>query len=85
MLNMHSPKLYGTVTVGERGQIAIPTEARDELGIKPGEKLLIFQGMHKGALMITRLDQLEQFFAKMSERMDNFKHVIKQAKHEANH
>ena len=30
----------GTVKVGERGQIVIPKQIRDELGITPGETLL---------------------------------------------
>lgn len=29
------------VTLAERGQIVIPKEARDELGLKPGAKLQI--------------------------------------------
>ncbi len=32
----------GSVTVGERGQVVIPAEARERLGIQPGEKLLAF-------------------------------------------
>lgn len=31
---------YGAVTVGERGQISIPAQARRDLGIEPGDKLL---------------------------------------------
>ncbi|MBU0608750.1 MAG: AbrB/MazE/SpoVT family DNA-binding domain-containing protein [Armatimonadetes bacterium] len=32
----------GASTVGERGQIVIPAEARERLDIKPGDKLLAF-------------------------------------------
>lgn len=32
----------GAVTVGERGQVVIPAEARERLDIKPGDKLLVF-------------------------------------------
>ena len=31
----------GTVKVGERGQIVIPKQIRDELGINPGDNLII--------------------------------------------
>ena len=34
---------YGTATVGERGQLVIPSEARTELGINPGDKLLVMK------------------------------------------
>ncbi len=40
--------LYGLVTVGERGQIVIPKEARDHFDIKPGDKLLILGDRKKG-------------------------------------
>lgn len=32
----------GSATVGERGQVVIPAEARERLDIKPGDKLLVF-------------------------------------------
>ncbi len=38
------PKLYGSVKVGERGQIVIPQEARVELGLRTGDKLLALGG-----------------------------------------
>ena len=34
-------KFFGIVTVGERGQIVIPKEARKILNIKKGDKLII--------------------------------------------
>ena len=37
-----SRRFYGTVTVSDRGQIVIPAEARRELGIDVGDKLLVF-------------------------------------------
>ena len=40
------PRFWGSATVGERGQVVIPADARQELDIKPGDKLLIFSGMH---------------------------------------
>jgi AbrB family looped-hinge helix DNA binding protein len=36
------PKMYGAVTVGERGQIVIPAQARKLYHIKPGDKLVVF-------------------------------------------
>jgi AbrB family looped-hinge helix DNA binding protein len=40
--------LYGTVTVGERGQIVLPIEARKHFNIKPGDKLLVAGDIKKG-------------------------------------
>lgn len=33
--------LFGSVKVGERGQVVIPKEARDIFGIRPGDKLVV--------------------------------------------
>jgi AbrB family looped-hinge helix DNA binding protein len=40
--------LYGTVTVGERGQIVLPIEARKHFNIRPGDKLLVAGDLKKG-------------------------------------
>ena len=34
-------KLYGTTTVGTKGQIVIPVKAREDLKIIPGDDLLV--------------------------------------------
>jgi AbrB family looped-hinge helix DNA binding protein len=60
---MHS--FYGTATVGERGQIVIPAEARGELEISPGDKLLVMKHpMHDG-LMIFKIEAAQQFLAEV--------------------
>ncbi len=52
---------YGSVTVGERGQIVIPAEARNDLDIKPGDKLLVMlHPMYKG-LMISKIEAVQGF------------------------
>ena len=37
-----------TVTVGEKGQIVIPKQAREIFGIKPGDTLLVLGDAQKG-------------------------------------
>ena len=44
-------KYAWTVTVGEKGQIVIPKQARDVFGINPGDTLVIL-----GAVSYTHLD-----------------------------
>lgn len=45
------------VTLAERGQIVIPKEARDALGLKPGARLQI--RVEKGRLLIEKKVQLD--------------------------
>ena len=51
---------FGAVTVGERGQVVIPAEARKEFGIEPGDKLLIMRGPGKHGLMLGKLDEMRE-------------------------
>ncbi|RLI10095.1 AbrB family transcriptional regulator [Candidatus Bathyarchaeota archaeon] len=44
--------IYGIVTVGERGQIVIPKEARDQFDIKPGDKLVVAGDIKKGIAIV---------------------------------
>ena len=32
---------FGTVTVGQRGQVAVPARARKHLGLEPGDQLVV--------------------------------------------
>ena len=41
-------KYAWTVTVGEKGQIVIPKQAREILGIKPGDTLIILADEKQG-------------------------------------
>lgn len=52
---MKGPKgkhIFGTVKVGERGQIVIPKEARDVFGIKPGDTLLMLGDEEQGIAIV---------------------------------
>lgn len=44
-------RFYGSVTVGERGQIAIPAQARRDHGFEPGQKLIVLGNEDGVALM----------------------------------
>jgi AbrB family looped-hinge helix DNA binding protein len=43
---------YGAVTVSDRGQIVIPAEARRDLGIEVGEKMLVLGGPRGGLFLV---------------------------------
>jgi len=58
---------FGSVTVGERGQIVIPAEARAELGIQPGEKLIVMRHPVNKGLMIFKFDAMREFLDEMEK------------------
>jgi len=51
---------YGSVTVGERGQVVIPAEARADLNLKPGDKLLVMRPPFKEGLMISKIEDVAE-------------------------
>lgn len=61
--------LFGTVTVGERGQIVIPKQARETFAIKPGDSLLVFGDEAQG-IAITKADDFMDRVAMLLDRTD---------------
>ena len=57
--------IWGTVTLGDRGQIVIPKAARDHLGIKRGDRLIVASDEVGIALI-----PAEFFESKMQEIME---------------
>lgn len=47
--------IFGTVTVGDRGQIVIPVKARKIFDLKPGDDLLVLGDINQG-IALTKTD-----------------------------
>ena len=47
-MNKSDGKFAWTVTVGEKGQIVIPKQARDIFGISPGDTLILLGDAKRG-------------------------------------
>lgn len=52
--------LFGSVKVGERGQIVIPKEAREIFDIKQGDILLVLGDVERGIALV-KADTLQGF------------------------
>ena len=63
--------VFGTVKVGERGQIVIPKEARDLFSIHAGDTLLIL-GDEQNGIIVTKPDVMNDvalgIFRSMEEK-----------------
>ena len=57
-------KYAWTATVGTKGQIVIPKEARDVFDIKPGDHLLILGDRNQG-MAIPPKDTFEAYFKRI--------------------
>ena len=79
---MHGKKLYGTATVGSKGQIVIPSDAREEMGLKPGDKLYIAGSPEKKVLFCLQEEQLRTLIEKLTGDVENADNVIQNLKKE---
>jgi len=77
---MHDKKLFGTATVGTKGQVVIPSTAREELGINTGDRLYVIGSPMKGVVMMLQEDKLEKFIEQMNLQVENYKSFKKSSK-----
>ena len=57
---------YGSTVLGEKGQIVIPKEARNNMGLKKGDHLLVFS-MHNGMLALVNLEHVEEITSQFAQ------------------
>ena len=76
----HEKKLYGTATVGSKGQVVIPADAREQLNIQPGDRLYVIGSPHASVLGFIKEEQIEQFLEHMSANIENFRSSLKKEK-----
>ena len=69
---MH-PVFYGSTTVGERGQVVIPAEARRDMDITPSTKLLVMGGPHKNVVILAKAEYITAFMTKINDMLEQFK------------
>lgn len=64
------PHIYGTVKVGDRGQVVIPAEARAELEIKPGDLMFVMAGRGRRGLTMIKADAMKEFAEKILKGLE---------------
>lgn len=62
----HDMEVYGTVKVGERGQVVIPSDAREMLGIKAGDYLLVISTPHNDGIAMIKAEIVKKMIQKMN-------------------
>jgi len=57
---------FGMITITNKGQISIPSEARKEIGIKTGDKLLVIKRADDKGINLIKSDTIDDFIKKAS-------------------
>ncbi|NCO65329.1 MAG: AbrB family transcriptional regulator [Candidatus Aquicultor secundus] len=78
----HEHSFLGTATVGERGQVAIPAEARRAMGIEPGSKLLFFAGPNQSGLFMVKAEELGRLVKHLTNKAQSIEQLINRAEND---
>ena len=76
---LNQKRFYGTANLGEKGQIVIPNEARENMKLEKGDRLLVF-GMGEDTIALMKLSQIEKIASHLSEKLKMFDEIIKKTK-----
>ncbi len=76
---MHDKKLYGTATVGTKGQIVIPAELREAFGIEPGDRLYALGSLTGKWIGFIPEEQLRSMLEKLTDNIELYKDVLERA------
>lgn len=83
MLNRHLtedgiPKFYGATTIGERGQVVIPAEARKDLDLAHSTKLMVFSGGPIGdGILLLKADTVSEMLTRANQMLSGFNDILK--------
>lgn len=73
---MHDKQLYGTATVGTKGQVVIPADAREALEIKTGDRLYVMGSPSKKWLGLIKEEQLREMLDHITDNLEHYKDLL---------
>jgi len=74
---MHDKQLYGTATVGTKGQVVIPADAREALNIKTGDRLYVVGSHSKQWVGFLKEEQLREMVEHLTNNIEQYKDLLK--------
>lgn len=74
---MHDKQLYGTATVGTKGQVVIPADARDALDIQAGDRLYVVGSQEKKWVGFIKEEQLRDMLDHLTNNLEQYKDILK--------
>lgn len=73
---MHDKKIYGTATVGTKGQVVIPADVRKNFGIETGDRLYVI-GSEKGKWIgLIHEEEMRTMLAHLTDHVELFKTML---------
>lgn len=77
---MHDKRLFGTATVGTKGQVVIPADARDEFDIKPGDRLYVVGSSKAQWIGFLKEDQLRELLDHLTDNIEQYRSILNKDK-----
>ena len=74
---MHAKKLFGTTTVGTKGQVVIPVSAREEMCVNVGDRMYVVGSPHQGVLLLLQESKIEEFIEHMNLQIETLQTLKK--------
>jgi len=72
-------RCFGTAVLGPRGQLVVPVEARKELGIDTGSRLLVFGYLGRRGIILIKAEAAEELLNTMSRRLNEVARLVKES------
>lgn len=74
-------RCFGSTTVGARGQVVIPANARRELGLNTGDTILVFCAppQQQGVLLL-KAEAVEEMLSQVSEVLTDLQKLVRERK-----
>ena len=69
---------YGSATVGERGQVVIPAEARKKFNINPGDKVLVVSHPTASGIVLCKIDALREILSSLLGSLEKIESSVKE-------
>lgn len=73
---MHDKKLYGTASVGSKGQVVIPSDARQALNIQPGDRLYVVGSEKSQWVGFIKEDQLRSMVEHLTTNIESYRSLL---------
>ncbi len=65
------PDFFSITTIGERGQVVIPKEARDALQLSAGDKLVAMPSRRGNGVLLMKEENIKELALQISERAEH--------------